>query len=506
MGIKIDLTSQDLLILQTLLNHYLPNTLVWAFGSRVKFTAKPTSDLDLVAFINKDKEINFFDLKEALEESDLPFRVDLHNWYDLPETFHKNIENSFEVIQKDKNQVVPNNWKTYKLKDLAKIIVRGISPTYSEVGVPVINQKCVRDGQIKLNDIKFNNIEVKKVSDEKYLRINDILINSTGTGTLGRVGQVKNLNGLYTYDSHVTLVRIKEEHDSVFVGYGLKNLQPRIESLAEGSTGQTELNREKLKQLEIQIPDLSTQTQIAQILTSLDDKIELNLQMNQTLEAMAQAIFKEWFVNFNFPGFDGELVDGLPKGWEECTLGDFGRIVCGKTPSKAIDKYFGGEYMFIKIPDMHNSVFVISTNDTLTQEGLGSQLPKTIPTYSICISSIATVGLVCINPKPCQTNQQINTIVPKNNFLKFYLYFLALSMKETFIATASGGTATLNMNTSQFSNLSAIYPSENILLKFDNLLNPIMTKILENSYNNQTLKQTRDSLLPKLMSGSLIIS
>ena len=82
------------------------------------------------------------------------------------------------------------------------------------------------------------------------------------------------------------------------------------------------ISQESLANIEIEIPDTTTQKKIAQILTSLDDKIELNLQMNQTLEAMAQAIFKEWFVNFNFPGFDGELVDGLPKGWRMGVLSD----------------------------------------------------------------------------------------------------------------------------------------------------------------------------------------
>ena len=183
------------------------------------------------------------------------------------------------------------------------------------------------------------------------------------------------------------------------------------------------------KSYNISLPPVTPDVEkIAQILTTLDDKIELNLQMNQTLEAMAQAIFKEWFVDFKFPGFDGELVDGLPKGWRECSIRDFGKIICGKTPSKAVDEYFGGEYMFIKIPDMHNSVFIIETTDSLTELGLNSQSNKTIPPYSICISSIATVGLVCINPKPCQTNQQINTIVPENNYLKYYILHFSFVM------------------------------------------------------------------------------
>jgi type I restriction enzyme S subunit len=154
---------------------------------------------------------------------------------------------------------------------------------------------------------------------------------------------------------------------------------------------------------------------------------------------------------------------------------------------------------------MHNSVFIIETTDSLTEEGLNSQSNKTIPPFSICVSSIATVGLVCINPEPCQTNQQINSIVPKNKDSRYFLYFLTTSMKDTFLATASGGTATLNMNTSQFSNIGAFMPGEDILKEFDVIVSPIMEKILENEYNIKSLTQTRDTLLPKLMSGQLKI-
>src|SRR5690606_11087289 len=124
--------------------------------------------------------------------------------------------------------------------------------------------------------------------------------------------------------------------------YLLKSNIDRVKSLGTGSTF-AEVSATILKGFEIEIPDLPTQRQIAQILTSLDDKIELNLQMNQTLEAMAQATFKEWFVNFNFPGFDGELVDGLPKGWRKGNFGVIIDVKGGTTPSNSVDEYWNGD-------------------------------------------------------------------------------------------------------------------------------------------------------------------
>lgn len=402
-----------------------------------------------------------------------------------------------------------SEWKTYKLGEVVEI-------KYGK------DHKHLADGEIPL----YGSGGIMRYVDTPLYEQESILIPRKGT-----LSNLFYLNKPFWSVDTMFYTKIKGGNNGKYLYYLLKSMN--LAAMNVGSAVPS-LTTEVLNKVEINVPDLPTQTQIAQILTSLDDKIELNLQMNQTLEAMAQAIFKEWFVDFKFPQLsEHDLQDskmakikkegtknpenyinlknpvqdnGLPKGWKTgCTIRDFGKIICGKTPSKAVDEYFGGEYMFVKIPDMHNSVFIIETTDSLTELGLNSQQNKTIPPYSICISSIATVGLVCINPKPCQTNQQINTIVPKNDFLKYYLYYLAISMKETFLATASGGTATLNMNTSQFSNLNTIMPSDNILKKFDETVSHIMAKILENNYSNQTLTATRDTLLPKLISGKIEI-
>lgn len=400
--------------------------------------------------------------------------------------------------------------KKYKLGDLG-FFFGGVTTIGKEDyghGTPFLPYKNVyKNSKVNVNELELMNIRPQDI-EKRSAKYGDIFFTASSE-TPDEVAMssvllddVENL----TYNGFCKRYRLNDFNTLLpeYARYLFRDINFRRE-VYQVATGDIRFNisQESLAKIEIEIPDVATQTQLAEILMKLDDKIELNLQMNQTLEAMAQALFKEWFVNFNFPNFDGELENGLPKGWKECSMRDFGKIICGKTPSKAVDEYFGGIYMFIKIPDMHNSVFIIETTDSLTELGLNSQSNKTIPPYSICISSIATVGLVCINPEPCQTNQQINTIVPKNNFLKYYLYFLAISMKETFLATASGGTATLNMNTSQFSNLNAIMPSDDILKEFDEIVSPMMAKILENNYGNQTLTQTRDTLLPKLMSGKL---
>jgi type I restriction enzyme S subunit len=399
-----------------------------------------------------------------------------------------------------------SEWKTCRLSDLINLVGGGTPkttvPEYWNGEIPWLSVvdfgksiKKVYQTEKSITEKGLNE------SSTKILKEGQIIISARGT-----VGELAVLGRDMAFNQSCYGIYANDKTENNFLYYLLKYSIGKIKKNTHGAVFDT-ITKQTFDNIEVSIPEnKATQKEIASILSSLDEKIELNLQMNQTLEAMAQAIFKEWFVNFNFPGFDGELVDGLPKGWNRCLIKDFGKIVCGKTPSKAVKEYFGGEYMFIKIPDMHNSVFIIETTDSLTEEGVNSQSNKTIPPFSICVSSIATVGLVCINPEPCQTNQQINSIIPKNKDLRYFLYFLTTSMKDTFLATASGGTATLNMNTSQFSNIRAFMPSEDVLNEFDEIVSPIMEKILENEYNIKSLTQTRDTLLPKLMSGQLEIS
>jgi type I restriction enzyme S subunit len=405
-----------------------------------------------------------------------------------------------------------SEWKKYKLGEIGSFFggVTSISKEDYGHGTPFLSYKNVyKNSKVNVNELELMNVKQQDLQ-RRSAKYGDVFFTASSE-TPDEVAmssvlldEVANL----TFNGFCKRFRLNNYNTLLpkFARYLFRDKSFR-NSVYQVATGDIRFNisQESLVNIEIVIPNIETQTRIAQILTSFDDKIELLGQMNQTLETMAQTIFKEWFIDFNFPGFDGELVDGLPKGWRMGCVKDFGRIVCGKTPSKAIPEYFDGEYMFIKIPDMHNTVFVTFTNDTLTEKGLQSQSNKTIPAFSICISSIATVGLVCMNSNVCQTNQQINTIVPKDSFLRYYIYFLALSMKETFISTASGGTATLNMNTSQFSTLQVMYPADNILKHFNNIITPLMEKVLENQYQIQTLTQLRDTLLPKLMKGQIEI-
>lgn len=180
--------------------------------------------------------------------------------------------------------------KYKKLGDVTDFISKGIPPKYaegpSENTVRVLNQKCNRNGEISLKESRWNDLSLKKVSSEKFLKENDVLINSTGQGTAGRVAQISKLDEPMIVDSHMIIMRSSSEVDPIYYGYAVKAQQHLIERFAEGSTGQTEINRDRLlNEINIKIPSKIEQKNIAKKLFMIDRKIKVNRVINANLVA-----------------------------------------------------------------------------------------------------------------------------------------------------------------------------------------------------------------------------
>ena len=247
----------------------------------------------------------------------------------------------------------------------------------------------------------------------------------------------------------------------------------------------------------IKLPPLSTQQKIAAILSSLDDKIELNNKINTNLEQQAQDLFKNWFVDFE--PFGGKM----PEGWKVGVISDFGNVICGKTPSTKIKDYYGNEIPFITIPDMHNSVYACYTERYLSVKGAQSQESKNLPPNSICVSCIATPGLVVLTDRISQTNQQINSIVPNENVSLYYIYLTLKNLSETIKMLGSSGSTTSNLNKEQFSKIQITIPNNEVMKKFESFVQPMFEKIRSLQKEDYKLVTIRDTLLPKLMNEEI---
>ena len=391
-----------------------------------------------------------------------------------------------------------------------------------------------------------------KNGDTLFARITPCLEN-------GKTAKVENLPvGCIAHGSTEFIVlsaKSKDDEDFVYYLARLPDFRSYAISRMEGTSGRQRVSWQALAEFNLRLPEKGKRKKIGKILKSLDDKIHLNNQINQTLESIAQAIFKSWFIDFEpvrakiaakqngedpeiaamcaISGkseaeleqmakedfaelqataalFPDELVESelgdVPKGWSVQKIKDFGRVICGKTPSKSIAEYYGNDIPFIKIPDMHHDVFVLDSFEKLSEKGSNSQANKILPRGSICVSCIATVGKVIITHQPSQTNQQINSIVPDLPIYTYFLYFLMGEKERLFHDLASGGSATLNMNTSTFSNVDILMPNSKIIEAYDGVVSRIFDEILHNLKLSFLLGDMRDALLPKLLSGELDVS
>ncbi len=300
--------------------------------------------------------------------------------------------------------------------------------------------------------------------------------------------------------------KAKDDNDGLFLYYLLK--QKNLNQFAGGSSHPL-LTQGRLNDLEVAIPKPDVQRRIAKILSSLDQKIELNRQTNQTLEAIAQAIFKEWFVDFNFPGATGELVESalgmMPKGWRVGKLGDVLDVKGGTTPSTKVAEYWDGENYWATPKDLSNlqTPVLLTTERKITDKGVKQISSGVLPIGTLLLSSRAPIGYLAITTIPVSINQgfiAINGTVLSNIFL---LYWLKQNM-ETVVARANGSTF-LEISKTAFKQIELIIPTEEVASAFSKIAKNLFENIKNNEQQTQTLVQLRDSLLPKLMKGEIKI-
>ncbi len=252
---------------------------------------------------------------------------------------------------------------------------------------------------------------------------------------------------------------------------------------------------EDLCRLELPVPPIEEQRKIVKAYKTVTDRIELKKRINDNLEATAIAVYKSFFVDlepFNFT---------QPESWKVVTVDDIAlEVICGKTPPTADAENYGGSVPFITIPDMHGSVYVTSTERFLSDKGVVKQANKTLPENSICVSCIASVGLVCLTAEPSQTNQQINSIICKQNISPFYVYIKMTTLTDYLKQLGAGGSTTLNVNKTLFGRMPILLPDEIVMTEFHQKVEPLFTAIRSNQYEIQHLEALKSILLTKISS------
>ena len=410
-----------------------------------------------------------------------------------------------------------NEWQKVKLGDLIESI--SVKHSFNKNKLIFLNTSDILEGKVLHNN--YSDIEGLPGQAKKSIKKDDILFSEIRPKNK-RFAYVDFDSDDYVVSTKLMVLRKKSNNiNNRYLYYYLTSDKTLnyLQTIAEGRSGTfPQITFNELKIIEIDLPPIEEQEKIANILSSLDDKIELNNKMKKTLEEMAQSLFKRWFVDFEFPNEDGEpykssggeIVDSelgmIPKGWEVKCLGDIGNVITGKTPSAKIEGSYGDECNFITPRDITNSPIIIDTERKLSSIGINNLKKNLVSKNSIGVSCIGSnLGEVYITGENSITNQQINTVVLDKGHIHPYVYIYLKNMKDEFLNMA-GGSAVPIINKTTFSGINILMPDMYILNKFVQSITCYFERIEENLRENESLIELRDSLLPKLMSGEIYLS
>jgi type I restriction enzyme S subunit len=420
------------------------------------------------------------------------------------------------IFKQSEVGLIPKDWAVKEIGEISSYINRGIAPKYSQEGFPVLNQKCVRNGKIEQVAIKFHDSK-ETFSKEKIVVKDDILINSTGVGTLGRAANVKSkISGVILVDSHVTIVRIDQtKADSWFVAYYLNSIQSRIENMGEGTSGQQELSRNLVKAIKIPFPSITEQKLIAQLLSHLDEKIELNQQMNKTLEAVGQAVFKHWFVDFEFPNPEGKpykssggemiynsaLDKEIPEGWKVKPIDEIADFLNGLALQK-FPARDGEEYLpVIKIRELRQGI-------TESSDKANLDLPKEyiVKNGDVLFSWSGSLEVVIWGFGKGALNQHLFKVT-SSKYPKWFFYYWILQFLPEYRQIAAGKATTMgHIQRHHLTASKVTIPNDKTIERINIVLAPILERIVHLKVETRTLVAIRDLLLPRLMSGKIRVT
>ncbi|MFM4732300.1 restriction endonuclease subunit S [Aeromonas salmonicida] len=429
----------------------------------------------------------------------------------------------------------PSNWRLVRLKHICTKIGSGATPTGGQAAYQEHRSNYALVRSQNVFDREFSSSGLAFISDEQAsslrsakLEPDDILLNITGDGvTFGRACLVPADVLPACVNQHVSIVRL--DRNQADPGYVLSYfthplIKGYIESFNAGGSRRA-ITKGHIESFVLPLPSLAEQESIAETLGTFDDRIALLRETNATLEAIAQALFKSWFVDFDpvharargeqpagltpevtalFPDcFEESALGMIPKGWRVGCIGHLGEVVCGKTPPTSDPDNYGEDVPFITIPDMHGYLAVTSTARSLSRKGADSQPKKYLPAGSICVSCIATPGLVVQVTESSHTNQQINSVIPHLEWGRSFPLFLLRRIGDKVRAGGSGGSVFHNLSKSSFEKIPELLPTNNLAQQYCQIVDPLVEKIIDNQRQAQTLATLRDTLLPRLISGQL---
>ena len=306
-------------------------------------------------------------------------------------------------------------------------------------------------------------------------------------------------------NQQINSVIANEQNDAKFIYYCLTNNVQSIRQLGGGAATPI-INKTAFENISFRIPARDIQRKIANILSIYDDLIENNRRRMALLEESGRLLYREWFVRLRFPGYEHtSIVDGVPQGWDIGTVSDFYETSSGGTPSRKVAEYFTGEIPWIKTQELSNG-FITETGEYITDEALKNSSAKLFPNRTVLIALYgATVGELGITALPAATNQACCAVLqkdPRGHYAHAFLYFRE---KKEVLVGLSAGAAQKNISQQIVRGVPMVMPTNLLMSMFTEIVIPVFEQLLNLQLTNQKLRTARDLLLPRLMSGELVV-
>ena len=528
----IDVSPEQYETILTLLRKYLPETTAWVYGSRVKWTSRPHSDLDLVVFAEPGQHLEVGELREAFEESNLPFRVDLFVWDDVPNSFRENIrEQHIELMlgcEKASEPVIshPESDEEAGLLfgNCASLLSKSVDPASLSQSIPYIGLEHIAQEKLHLNGTG----ELTDVTSTKRRFVRGNILFGKLRPYFRKVVQ-PDFDGICSTD--IWVIEPKENVDSRFLFYWCASWD-FVDFLDASSEG-TRMPRAKWEvAINHRIPAFSAYEQkaIGYILGTLDDKIELNQKINQTLEETAKAIFKSWFVDFDpvrakaegrptglppeisdmFPDkFEDSEIGEIPMGWNLLSIDDVCMsIYSGGTPSTKTPEFWTGENPWLSSGETRNK-FILQTEKQISKTAVDKSSTRHAQKFDTVIASAGqgkTRGQTSMLLLDAFVNQSVVVLrADTDKVSKAHLFFNLERRYEEFRRHSDSSSSRGSLTTTLLKKLPYIFPGVKLTHRFSKVVWPMIDSIENRLTENVLLVELRDTLLPKLISGELRI-
>ena len=379
----------------------------------------------------------------------------------------------------------------------------------SESGIPFY---CSKEIIQKVNGQEITDCDY--IKEEAYEDVkkrfgvpekDDLLITTRGTYGLPYI--YKETDRFYFADGNLTWLKDFDDKLSVnYLYYWILSYegQKKIDAIAKG-TAQKAVPIALIRDIELAIPPLETQHRIASILSAYDDLIENNQKQIKLLEEAAQRLYKEWFVDLRFPGYENvKIVDGVPEGWKIEKIGNFVYTTSGGTPSRTHKEYYeSGTNLWVKTQELKDS-YIIDTDEKITDEAIKKSSAKIIPNGSLLLAMYgATIGKLGIANCDLTCNQACCVFLFENDIWKREYLYCWLIENRVFLVSQGKGAAQPNLSQALIKAIDILIPNENLVKRFSKITSVMFQKKCNLEIQIKSLNEARDRLLPKLMSGEI---